>query len=434
MMPIVKMQNRKIACARPKGIQWYIEDKVPGRCLAKEFLNMMAWRTAEWAKDFDRRRMIEGNDRPYHGKPAVQYVHAEISPDPRDAVTVEEMVSFAREWAAHWFGDDFKPGKLGCFQVAIGIHDDNENGIMHAHVVVNNTDLLTGKRLHFNRDDNRAVQDQAQDLARDRGWYYFDYTKDHHWIKVEADREPSERRAMLQVGKASTIAERRMADRGVDVWKDRLRDRIFSAKSISRNERQFISACEEMGIGVQENADSDLVYSIDWEGGKKKAAGANLGRGWKGKGVEGRRTLAKQMPREDARALRANVLKVFSEMRTWEVKASGVAEHEIAQALLTMHRWHVWTHDGLDRAARKCAKRLHATEGKEKEAVKEDYRKLIEAKKTVAKADLVRGIDPASDKQTMVRQTAGSMSEAMGGVDGSRTVERARSASRGTRI
>lgn len=395
MMPIVKMQNRKVACSRPKGIQWYIEDKVPGRCLAKEFLNMLAWRTSQWAKEFDRRRMIEGNDRPYHGKPAVQYVHAEISPDPRDAVTVEEMVSFAREWAAHWFGDDFEPGKLGCFQVAIGIHDDNENGIMHAHVVVNNTDLLTGKRLHFNRDDNRAAQHTAQDLARERGWHYFDNTADRKWVKAEAGLPLSKRRASLSVGTPPTIAERRMAERGERIWKDSVRDKVNASRCISRTEEEFADACEAMGMHVRKAGNGDLVYTIDWDGESKQVAGSNLGKGWKGAGVEGRETLAMKMNSTNAKALRGNVLKAFSEMRTWEVQARGLSEHEIASTLMTMHRWNIWDANGFDAAIAKCKKRLGATEGRENRAIKASYAKLLQAKETAAKMDLLKGVRKA---------------------------------------
>lgn len=405
-MPEVKMQNRHCACAMPRGIQWYIEDKKPGRCLARAFLNVRVKDEEHWARAFDKWRMLEGNHLPYHGRPAVQYVHAQIAPDPKDNVTVEQMLDFAREWAAHWFGSDFEAGKLGCFQVAIGIHDDSENGIIHAHLVINNTDLLTGKRIQISKRDNRGAKDHAQDLAREREWHYFDYTKDHRWIEMEKGKPVEERLASLPMGTAPTIAERRMAERGKALWKDVIRDRVFASKAISRTEAEFLDACEQLEVGVAER-EGDYVYSIEWESERKSAAGANLGRGWKGRGVEGRATLAKRMAPKDAEAFRRNVLKAFREARTWEVSATGLAEHEIASALMTMHRCRAWTPEGLERAIRKSAARISATRGREQQAARRSYAELLQAKETVEKADLVVGVDPHSDSSNRVGRPTG---------------------------
>lgn len=395
-MPEVKMQNRHCACSIHHGIQWYIEEKREGRCLARGFLNVRRRDEPRWAKAFDRLRMSEGNHLPYHGLPAVQYVHAQIAPDPRDDASAEEVLAFAEEWAAHWFGSGFEPGKLGCFQVAIGIHDDSENGIMHAHLVVNNTDLLTGKRLQIGKKDNLRVKTHAQDMARERGWHYFDNTPDQRWIEAEKGLPLEERRASLGTGTPPTIAERRMAARGERLWKDAIRERVFASKAVSRTEPEFLGACEELGVGVEER-DGDYLFSIEWGPSRRSVAGANLGRGWKGRGVEGRRTLAKQMPPKDADALRRNVLKAFRESRTWKVSAPGVAEHEIATALMAMHRNRVWTLDGLQRAIRKSAERIHATRGREQQQARRRYAELLKARETVEKADLLVGVEPRSD-------------------------------------
>mgnify|MGYP000281972628 CR=1 FL=1 len=50
---------------------------------------------------------------------------------------------------------------------SIVYHDDNANGIPHAHVVVNNTNLKTGNRMQTRNplELNRALQD----MARERG-------------------------------------------------------------------------------------------------------------------------------------------------------------------------------------------------------------------------------------------------------------------------
>lgn len=39
------------------------------------------------------------------------------------------------------------------FEVAIVYHDDNEKGIPHAHIVVNNANLKTGYRCHISKPE-----------------------------------------------------------------------------------------------------------------------------------------------------------------------------------------------------------------------------------------------------------------------------------------
>ncbi len=413
-MPIVKMQNRHCACSRPKGIQWYIEEKREGRCLARAFLNVNDWDQPNWARAFDRRRIAEGNDLPYRGKPAIQYVHAEVAPDPRDNVSVEEMVAFAKEWAAPWFGSDFEPGKLGRYQVAIGIHDDSENGIMHAHLVINNTDLDTGKRLHFSDKNNREVKRHAQDLARKRGWHYFDNTPDQKWIKSEAGLPMDERRAMLPSGTPPTLAERRMLERGEGTWKSLIRNRVIAAREISRTEDEFLETCERLGLDVVESANgTDNVYRMEVDGSERAVAGSNLGRGWKGYGVEGRVTVAKRLDGKNAEQLRSNVLEAFDRVRVWEVEARGLAEHEIAATLMTMHQWNVSDASGFEVALERCKDRLNVTQGKENEAYRRQFAKLKRAEETAAKMGLLKDVTKS--------ERAKAATQRQGHVDGRRS-------------
>lgn len=62
------------------------------------------------------------------------------------------------EWASEHFPDH---------QVAIVYHDDNEGRIPHAHVVVNNTSLETGRRLQV--PDPLELNRSFQQLEAERG-------------------------------------------------------------------------------------------------------------------------------------------------------------------------------------------------------------------------------------------------------------------------
>ena len=60
------------------------------------------------------------------------------SPDPQDGLSTGQVAELAGAWALKHFAD---------FEVAIVLHDDNESRIPHAHIVVNNTNLVTERRL-----------------------------------------------------------------------------------------------------------------------------------------------------------------------------------------------------------------------------------------------------------------------------------------------
>lgn len=77
-----------------------------------------------------------------------------MSPDPADKIGLERLRELSIAWAQKHFGE---------YQVAIVYHDDNEHRIPHAHIVVNNTNVETGKRLHVPqpKELNRDLQQMA---------------------------------------------------------------------------------------------------------------------------------------------------------------------------------------------------------------------------------------------------------------------------------
>ena len=69
-----------------------------------------------------------------------------IRDSPKDKVTLSQLRELTRAWVRENWDD---------YECAAVFHDDNANEVMHAHVVVNNTNLATGNR--FQNPDPRTV-------------------------------------------------------------------------------------------------------------------------------------------------------------------------------------------------------------------------------------------------------------------------------------
>lgn len=169
-MAVLKAINGHTGCGRIKD---YLEKG--GRALLRDFFNL-SWDEVEdkgldaafkdevdWALEMDALRHDYGNDRPWKGQRAITFRHYVISPDPSDNIGLEGLRELAHAWVRKHFSD---------YQVAVIYHDDNRQGIPHAHIVVNNTNLETGRRLHIPNalDMNRSLQE----VAKARGLTAFD--------------------------------------------------------------------------------------------------------------------------------------------------------------------------------------------------------------------------------------------------------------------
>lgn len=81
-----------------------------------------------------------------------------LSPDPKDHVKLDAL----RELTVAWVREH-----LGEFEVAIVYHDDNAGHVPHAHIVVNNTNIVTGRRLQD--PDPKELKLPLQRMAYERG-------------------------------------------------------------------------------------------------------------------------------------------------------------------------------------------------------------------------------------------------------------------------
>lgn len=139
------------------GIRRYLERG--GRALAADLINLGDPELCEnWAAAMDRTRGLAGNDAPWGGRPARTFKHYVVSPSPDDRVSLEDLRVLATRWASRCFPD---------FEVAIVYYHDNRGHVPHAHVVVNNTSLDTGRRLQD--PDPGALNGALQEESRGMG-------------------------------------------------------------------------------------------------------------------------------------------------------------------------------------------------------------------------------------------------------------------------
>ncbi len=276
-------------------LQAYLEGKSMSRALATDLINVCDRRPPEfktWSQEMDITRRAAGNDVPYRGRRPRTFMHYVISPDPRDDVSLEKLRELATKWARRFFGD---------YEVAIVYHDDNENGILHAHVVVNNTNMSDGHRLTSDltkervRDQNLALQRMAQEMGLRA------FAGDHESVTSEEmakqgkhiGTERGSRRARARLAgapfpeKSNRPRRRRrtteqhgrggMDSRAAYVsWKTEIQDRVDVARAISLDESQFKRALAAMGIEVAESRGGDYLFCHPL-GGSKKVTGARLG-------------------------------------------------------------------------------------------------------------------------------------------------------------
>lgn len=244
-MPILKPISGHTSCA---GVYRYLTKN--GRALARDFLNIDAPEEEgfDWAAVMDETRHAYRNDTPWGDRPARTYKHYVISPDPGDAVSLEGLRDLAIAWARENFPD---------YEVAIVYHDDNACRIPHAHVVVNNTNLATGRRLQD--PDPRALKHNLQALAKGRGLSDLD--------TQERDRFGGRVPPRTMQHDYVRRAERELEAEGRYSWVADIRGRVSIARSIARSEGEFRSVLSTIGIEVADNSAKaprrDWVYSLE---------------------------------------------------------------------------------------------------------------------------------------------------------------------------
>ena len=285
-MPILKPISGHTGC---RNVRRYLEKN--NRAIARDFFNL-TWderemagydeagkNAVEWDREMDEMRASFGNDEPYKGRKARTYKHFVISPDPEDDIDIEALRGLASDWALRFFGDH---------QIAIVYHDDNANGIPHAHVVVNNTNLKTGNRMQTRNplELNRALQEMAQTRGL-RGLSNEAAAKSG--IEKLAAKESGRKAQSRGQDVHMSRAEREIVAEGGYSWVSDIRSRVSVAKSLSKNEGEFKQVLDLLGIGLASasarNGRGDWVYSIK-ETPKCKVSGGKLGYAYSKQAIE----------------------------------------------------------------------------------------------------------------------------------------------------
>ena len=273
-MPMLKAINGHTGCGRIKD---YLEKG--GRALLRDFFNL-SWDEiedkgmdevlkdeVEWAREMDELRRDFHNDEPWKGQRAITFRHYVISPDPSDNIDLEGLRGLTHEWVRKHFSK---------YQVAVVYHDDNRQRIPHAHIVVNNTNLDNGRRLHIPNalDMNRSLQE----VAKARGLAAFDNEMPRGRVGRRDRKTPP--RSQTRQAVYVNLPERGLLEAGAYSWVSDIRNRVSVAKILSRNEGEFMRILKLMEIEVAENSvhapREDWIFSLADQP-SRKVSGERLG-------------------------------------------------------------------------------------------------------------------------------------------------------------
>jgi hypothetical protein len=235
-----------------------------GRALAIDYLNLDApvlrgnlgelpeYGDFDWSAAMDRTRRDYGKDSNWHGKRTRTFKHYIFSPDPSDDLDIESLRRLATAWAKRCFAD---------YEVAIVYHDDNAAHVLHAHVVVNNVNLATGKRLQ--EDNLRALKKVAQELAREMGLSFFEDARENPSNDGQSGKRHRPR-TKQRVYKRKAEAE--IEAKGKYSWVGDIRARVAIAKDVATSEQEFRSILGNLNIEVTDNSSKarrrDWLYSL----------------------------------------------------------------------------------------------------------------------------------------------------------------------------
>lgn len=369
-VPLVKCINGHTGCA---ATERYLERD--GRAIGHDFINLACIEREDgsvigWAAEMDEFRSLYGNDEPYRGKPAITYRHYIVSPDPADKIDLERLRELSTAWAQKHFGE---------YQVAVVYHDDNEHAVPHAHIVVNNTNVETGKRLHVPQP--KELNRDLQQMARERELGYF------------TDR-PSVFNRRAKGGEARTSqreykgkAERRIEREGGYSWAADIRERARTARALSNDEASYRELLGVLGIELSLNSPNarrrDYLYALANHP-SRKVGGEKLG--WPyGKGALEHEWLTLSPFREEKLreiAEHAILIKDLDELR------------EMARAMETIKECHFTSIADIDWTIGRLEKQGRVTDSQSVDDAPEKLEKIRHARRFAADYSILPAKEP----------------------------------------
>lgn len=235
--------------------------------------NGVAW------KAFDRVAKRYGNDKDYHGKKAITYCHYVIAPDPKDfeGKDPKEMLAKVRRCATNW--------ARRCFpdqQWIIVYHNDSACGNTHAHVIVGNTNVLTGRRCQVSRRD---IEEQRRVLNEEDRKAGLSALADRPRVAENALNERNvKRRERGECEVPKTVSSRQTTQREVmtkaerymrdgQSWKARLRQIVDECAWESDSFAGFQRLLRFYGCTATVTRSGQITYTI----GDRRCSAKNLG-------------------------------------------------------------------------------------------------------------------------------------------------------------
>ena len=207
--------------------------------------------SAGWDGQMDATRQVFGKDT---GR---KYYHFVISPDPEDGLDAKAVDALACDWVRERYSG---------YQWVIETHIDN--GIPHAHIVVNSVNPVDGRKIHLDDDDVQADAMELQRICRDYGYTAFDnfkFTRDEDGSWYARTPRPDRRReVVLQEARPArrhmTDAQRRARYSGKKLWTDAMHDDIESALQGCRTWPALERRLAEKGYRININRRGVLTF------------------------------------------------------------------------------------------------------------------------------------------------------------------------------
>ena len=187
--------------------------------------------------------------------------------DDSDGLTAKRANELGQETARR-----LAPG----YQAMVYTHTDGAGGKTHNHIIINAVSVEDGKKLNTRGflNDARRV---SNEISRENGLH----------VITERTR-----------GTRFTQAEQGLADRGVQSWKDELREVVEVARDSCRSMEQFRTKLEGYGVRISERTrkrDGETGWTYQHPNGMKCRA-AKLGEDYTPQAIA--RTMAQQPQRE----------------------------------------------------------------------------------------------------------------------------------------
>ena len=222
-------------------------------CDAETAQEEMAAMRQHWGKD--------------SGLKAYTFLQSFSPQDMESGLTMARANQIGRDTLETFMAMDGRGYAAGAYQATVCTQCDGESGLIHNHIVINNLDVTTGKKLKGMHQALWDFRECSDERCRAAG------------LSVVGEKSNCDVRY--------THAEGALSDKGVLSWKERIRQALEQEMPLSRTADELSRRLARRGIGMELRGKKHVTYSI-MDGGKlKKARGRSLGGAYDRAAVDG---------------------------------------------------------------------------------------------------------------------------------------------------